>query len=229
MIKIAAIDHSQGVVIGDKYYWIQTYWNGESMLIYDVSDVSVTASADNLAAGWTLVDDDNLMSMAYDSSDLIYFIANKTSDGFNYLCSYSISGDVFREGIALLDVALMLDRNNDNSGDTPNFQEKAFANAGTKIYRLTRLRNGYILIQDVSDSIDFTASSTIVAITDNFIFVNNSGTVEIWEQEDVLDDYITFATVDRMIQEFSKADLRGNIKFSSNQIIELYDDDSTVR
>lgn len=170
----------------------------------------------------------NYQAIAYDDDDKLYFIIYDLGDSKNYLWRYSI-GDDIAERLGEFDISIMLDRNNDNSGDTPNNIEKAFAVGGTKIYKFSRTKAGIILIQDIADSPDFTAGSTILAITDNFLFVDNSGTVEIWEQQDVLGDFITFATVDRIIQEFSQAVIVGNIKFTTNQIIELYDNDTEVR
>ena len=183
---------------------------------------------DDIGSNSNIPSNVNYHGIAYDGLDKLYFVVYNTGDLKNYLWDYSISNDV-SERLGEFDIAIMLDRNNDDSGDTPNNIEKAFAVGGTKIYKFSRIKSGVILIQDIADSIDFTASSTIVAITDNFLFVNNSGTIEVWEQQDVLGDFITFATVDRFIQEFSQAVIKGNIKFATNQIIELYDNDTDVR
>jgi len=158
----------------------------------------------------------NQAAIAYDGSDIFYFVLQKDSDSKFYLWSYSRDAEIFAE-ISEFNVVLMADRNNDNSGDTPNLIEKAFELDGTKIYKLLRTRAGLGLFQDITNDPDFTAGSTIVAITDNFLFVDNNGTIEIWEQKEIIGDV-----------EFSKGELRGDIKFASNQIIELYDDDTEL-
>lgn len=216
------------IVISDVVYLLYQSSDDHVILYKNTLGADSWVELDDLGSDSNIPSDVNYHAIAYDGSDILYFVIYDVGDGKIYLWSYSIADDVSMR-LGEFDIAIMLDRNNDSSGDTPNDIEKAFAVGGTKIYKFSRLKSGVILIQNIADSPEFTTGSTILAITDNFLFVNNSGTIEVWEQQDILGDEITFAEVTRMIQVFSTANIKGTIKLSSNQIIELYDNDTVVR
>jgi len=167
-------------------------------------------------------------AIAYDGADSFYFILQKDGDSLFYLWVYNRDTEIFTE-IGEADIIFQAQRNNIATGDTPNDVEKAYEVDGTKVYKLSRTKRGLTLYQDISQDPDFTEGSIIIAVTDNFLFVDNDGTIEIWEQTEILSELITFGRVDRIIQDKSKAELKGNISFAANQVIELYDDDTEVR
>jgi hypothetical protein len=164
----------------------------------------------------------------YDDNDILYIVMKKNADSDEYLYGYSISGDTLTE-YAEYNVYLMLDRNNDTRGDTPNPHEKGFESSGTKVYEIVPRQGRLFLLQDISLWDDFTASSTIIAITDTFLFVNNSGTIEVWEYTDILSSYLTYCKIERNMQGFSQAELEGNISFAANQLVKIYTDDTETR
>jgi hypothetical protein len=178
-------------------------------------------SIDNIGSNLQI----NQPSVAYDDDDLLYFVLYDTSDSKNYLYSYSISGDTSTK-IAQFDIALMLDRN--NAGDEPSPQEKGFEVSGTNIYQIVPRMGQVFKLQDISNSDDFTSGSYIEAITDNYIFVNNGGTIEVWEFIDVSKTLLSVYRCEHTIQDIAVAEIKGNLDWTANQILRLLDDNDVL-
>jgi len=170
-----------GIEYNENFYC--TYHNIKKILVFSLThkideieydfDTS-NASKNNIithskTATYSIPSDKNRRSIAYDNDDILFYVLQKISDAKYYLQSYKISTSTNTE-IAKYNIALMLDRN--NSGVIPNAYEKGFEIGGTKMYQIMPKTGKVFLIQDISVSPGFAEGSYIVAITDNFMFVN---------------------------------------------------------
>ena len=212
-----------GVIVGTSIYLC--FKNGADLVTIGMWNGSnLNMSLDSIS-GYGRPNNENLLGISYDDSNLLFLIIKKVSDSKNYLYSYSISENTLTE-YSEYNIALMLNRN--GFGINPNDQENGFEIDGTNIYKTSQSKKGVFLIQDISLSVDFTAGSTIVAITDNYLFVDNSGTIEIWEYTDISKTILNYYRVERMMMTYSKAEINGNIAWQKNQVLELWDNSENL-
>ncbi|KKM48230.1 hypothetical protein LCGC14_1557850, partial [marine sediment metagenome] len=216
------IRFSYGIVIGtDYWFWAASdsgvQWTGR---LFKFTGASFFTSLDPIAdvkypASF------NQYGMAYDGSNIIYFLWEDTDDNEDYLFSYSITGDSVTQG-AIYNIALMLDRN--NSGIAPNESEKAFGIANEIVYEITTAEGGVLQLQDVSAIAD----ANITAITDNFFMLTNG---KMFEYTNIASD-INHLKVTEELGTLSYADM--DIKettlghFSAGDIIKIYDSDTVL-
>lgn len=124
------------------------------------------------------------------------------------------------------DLHMMTSRNNYESYLNPT--EKAFMIDGTEIYELRPDRDKWVLLQNISNSSDFTDGSKIISLSDHFIFVEQSGgTVEVWKytnQYSIIEKALASyklgspTTLNIMIDEV----------LDYNQIVKIFDDNENL-
>lgn len=114
-----------------------------------------------------------LRAIAYDGSDLLYFVLDVS--GTNYLYTYSISTTTLTQ-LSEYNICLMLDRNCSNK--VPNEFEKAFDTTrnGTtnlsRIWEIKPVKGGLIQLQTIYKT------QNIIAITDNYLMFANGAMYE---------------------------------------------------
>ena len=166
---------SYGIIIGTDYWFWMGRLSGADWLgrLFQFTGAGFFTSLDPISdvkypATY------NQYGMAYDGSDVIYFIWEDTDDSDDYLFSYSIIGDSVTQ-LGKQNVALMLDRNT-----ASGVLEKAFHLTEYNIYQLhSQLAYQLHLIAQPN------LGGVIVGITDNFLIAVNNGAWEMWEYEDV--------------------------------------------
>lgn len=142
----------------DSYFMIGGSGINNYMLKYDGATVDPGAAL----TLYEPCDSRNMHGIAYDGSNLLYFILKKTADSKNYLVTYSISGNSYTVH-SEYNIAIMLDRNCSNT--VPNLLEKAFGLSNKIVYQIKPRKGGLIQLQDLSGEL----ANNIVAITDNFL------------------------------------------------------------
>ncbi len=170
------LELSFAVVVGTDAYFLHYYWNATNVAyfpyIIKFTGTTTTLSYQSGAglAGYK-VPIRNLQGIAYDGSDVFYFVIKKHSDSKNYLMSYSITDDSFTV-LGEQNISLMLDRNTE-----AGVMEKAFHITEYKVYQLHpyALYQLYFISSVPSDAV-------IIIITDNFL-VNDD--LDVFEYIDV--------------------------------------------
>lgn len=143
-----------------------------TMMKYDDSITTITEFADLAAYSHP---SRSQQSMAYDGSNIIFFVSNKDADGLDYLVEYSISGNSYSVK-SVYDIVFQLDRN--NSGNVPNELEKAFSTDSVEtIYEIKPRRGGILILQNMASITD----AVFIAMTDNFL-MNNDGDMFEWTE-----------------------------------------------
>ena len=121
--------YGYAIIISTKVYF--TKYDGTNsflnMMVFDSTVPSLTKLDQQTARSFP--SNKNPFAMAYDGSNLLYFVAEATADNKNYLHTYNITGDVISTS-GEFNVALMLDRNTDS------VQEKAYHLTEYKVYQL---------------------------------------------------------------------------------------------
>jgi hypothetical protein len=130
---------------------------------------------------------------------------------------YSISADTFTKK-AEYNVALMLDRNT-----VSGVQEKAFHITNFQVYQIGYSGHRLYKIFDGEPS-----SRTIIAISDNFMFVDNSGTIEIWERVNI-SNKIKEVIIDTKTGQISTSDVITSETIATGQTIEVFDDSDNLQ
>jgi hypothetical protein len=231
---------SRSVNVGSYLYFVYADSGGNGELWrweIGVAGSSGYKKMDDIGATLDIPDNTNLNSIAYDGIGTLYFVLKDTGDSNNYLYSYALSNDASApntgasDRIGPFDVALMLDRN--VAGTAPNLQEKGFKIAGTTVHEIKSTTVGTRRLQDISTTVDFTTGATIIAITDNWIFVEQSGgTVELWEytnRSDLIKSTSgkglgVIQTADSTASEMSfMTSPTGATFFNAGDIIEIFD------
>jgi hypothetical protein len=141
---------------------------------------------------YELPSDRNQISIAYDGSDVLYFILKKIADSKNYLCSYSISGDSLTE-LGEYNVALQLNRST-----ASGVMEKAFHLTEPRIYQL----HPYVAYQLYYIAY-LGSGNVIIAITDNFLMLSGG---QVYEYVDV-SSYMTRVEFAHEITNYSEGTL----------------------
>ena len=194
------------VIIGTNAYFVR------------ISEVTHTASIErfdgaNLSTrdGISNADgpsDDNMLSMAYDGNNILYFSLYSTTDAENRLFSWSITG-VEETKLGKYDIILMLDRNAANL-------EKAFHITEYRIYQL-QVNNTQLNLISIPDT-----GEVIIAITDNFLMTT---TGKMFEYEDKIKKLITVDIVHE-IMEPPGGDItlkRDTIPIENNMVMKFID------
>jgi len=178
---------SFGVVIGTDFYCFgdNTFTSTIGIIKYE-SATSTIIPLDSIV-GYSMTSTKALRGLAYDGNDTIYFILNKDADSKNYLCTYSIVGDVITDTGIEYNVSLMLDRNSLTTNPICFNTEKAFdvsidANYCAKVYQISKGRSHLNAISQLQLGV----GDSIVAVTDTYLIVNNSGTIELWQYVDFI-------------------------------------------
>jgi len=153
------------------------YWSGKrsianSVLIKWTGGNNFSSTGD--VAGYELeTTNKSLWGIAYDGSNLLFFVFKKTSDSKYYLMTYSISGDSTTASDYEYNVSLMLDRNSDSSGTAPFNSERGFHLTDYYVYQILRNRGGVWKIADLNHA-DTPPTDVIIAITDKYLIINDA-------------------------------------------------------
>ena len=127
------------------------------------------------------------MSLTYDGNDILSFVLKRNSDSKNILFKYSISGNSIST-VEDYDVLLMPDRMTDTSNDPPFDLEKGYDPVNRYIYQISQTRGNLWKIDDLTDRV---ADGTIVAVTDNYLFLKRSSNdIELWQFVDFENKFI---------------------------------------
>lgn len=167
---------SQGVITGTSWYGILSdpgtslnilLFNGAFTIKAILNDYELSANP----AQW---------SVAYDGSDNLTFVVEEAVGATKYLATYSITGNSYTVG-GTYNIALMLDRN--CSGTIPTELEKGFGVTDKKVYITKFKKGGIVQLQVISVLQNF----NIIAITDNFLMLDNDPNFPIFEWTNVSD------------------------------------------
>ena len=193
------------VVVGTNAYFT---WEEDSNFNMSVFDgVGFGLTREDTDAAYEIPTSNNLRGLAYDGTDLISGVAEKTADGKNYLFTYSITSTEFVAFYGEHNVSLMLDRNT-----VSGVKEKAFHLTEYEVYQIQENKTQlYLIAIPETDAV-------IIAITDNFL-MNDDG--DMWEFTDYTDKILTLV-IDHQIQESSHAVLtltRDTIPIAKNKLM----------
>ena len=183
------------VVIDDDSWVVYQYITGDCKIYakdLDGSDNPILK--ETLTSGYIIpyLEDQRGLAVSSDD-DTLSFVLKKTSDGLTYFCTYSITDDEFTVG-GEFNVAIMLNRNSDESNAIPFNTEKSFGvDSGVNdlmIYQIIERgspSNRLKKIADlnnirVGDTDNYTSGYVIKAITDTYLIIQNSstGASELW-------------------------------------------------
>ena len=177
--QIANVDMSFCVIISNwAYFLYQSSTNHVYLYKNQLSEDNWT-NLEDCGANQNLPDTKNMQGIAYDGSDILYFILKNTIDSKNYLYTYIISTDTLTEQLEH-NIALMLDRN--NSGVSPNDHEKAFHITNQEIYKITISKEYLFKLYDLVNA-DTVPVGVIEAVTDTYVITNDK---KIYEWKDFL-------------------------------------------
>jgi hypothetical protein len=207
---------SFGVVVGDDY-WVCF----DSQPVDTVYILKFDSIVPDLANKETIIDysqasEKNLLGMAYDGVDTIYFICEKDADSKNYLMTYTISTNTIADTGNEYNVSLMLDRNCKGTSSSPWEFEKAFHLTNSYIYQFRTGKEYLLKIQDLG----LTGGATIKAITDKYLIDSNKN---VYECSDSLDN-LTRCIGKYAIASPPRLQLEYDEEASTDQIFELYQD-----
>ena len=180
-------DYSFGAVVGDYYYYLFQWSNGNPLLYkqHQPNEGVATVLAEDCGANLQIPSNFNQKGIAYDGNDILYFVLQDTGDSKYYLYTYIISTDTLTKR-GEYNIALMLDRST-----ATGILEKAFYLTEYKIYQL----------QTISTQLHFIAipdsDALFVGITDNFL-MNNDG--DVFEHEDQIGKIILFDCVHKLME-----------------------------
>ena len=140
-------------------------WSDENVGLWSYNDTTtVFTKLEDMGAN-TSIPERKRQGIAYDGSNVLYFVLEDTNDSKFYLYSYIISTDILTK-LGEHNVSLMLDRNT-----ASGVMEKAFHIIEYKVYQLHPHASHqlYYISKVPSDAI-------LIGITDNFL-MNNDGDV----------------------------------------------------
>ena len=221
---------SFGVLVGTVFYMmvsIEDVPEYVSLLSYDsgTDTLALVSDGPNDYVIERTIGTRQFHAVSYDGSDILYFILTYQDDSKNYLVTYSITGDSFTV-ICEFNVSLMLDRNTDSSANPPFNLEKGFG-AGTDnklmVYQIPSTYLGWLWkIADLTNA--GINSGEIVAITDKFIFIEETdGNIELWEFVSA-DNYILDPWVYHQERDYPRAEILYNAKeiyFEKDMFIQI--------
>jgi len=190
-ITMSAIDvsvNSPGIVYNSWYYFL--WWNQtDNNVVFGKVDLdgNFTPLAEESNTDFT--DNPSQYGISYDDDDLFYCVLYDRTEAANYLYSWSVSGEPINwTQIGENNIAMQLDRN--CTGSTYPFNlEKGFSIDEMKVFQLNLIKSHLNNIAGLEQSRPQTTCS-IIAITDNYLIIDNDGTTEVWEYKDMI-SYIT--------------------------------------
>jgi hypothetical protein len=157
---------SYGVVVGTDYWCLNEIGTNLNVMKYDPG---VSLTVPDLIANYRVNSDRGKAWMAYDGSNILYALIEKTADSTNWIATHNISGGSF-ELQEENDIIMMLNRNSSS-------QEKGFHITEYKVYQLhSKLAFQTHLIAKPD------TGEVIVGITDNYLITT---TGKMFEYEDV--------------------------------------------
>lgn len=228
------------VIISDKAYVIYQYITGDCKIyVKDLDDTTNPSLLETFTTGLIIPYLENQRGVAVSNdNDTLYFVLKDTSDNKTYLCSYVISTDTFTK-LSEYNIALMLDRNTNSSGNEAFDREKGFGlTVGTNslmVYQIPLTYTGELWkIADLTNA--GINTGTIVAVTDTYLFIKETdGNIEIWEFKNIVNAGIqpeldwsirnypimklTYITSLLQLEENMVLYLRATFKGDSNKII----------
>jgi len=163
---IRTYDISQACIIETDVYFLWK-WSDENVELwkFNFSGGAFTQMED-LGAN-TELPSPNQRAIAYDGSDVFYFVLQDTSDSKFYLWTYVIStGIATKQGE--YNICLMLNRNT-----APGVMEKAFHITEPKVYQLHPYHHQLYFIAYLN-----VTGKHIIAITDNFLILDDGSMFE---------------------------------------------------
>ncbi|MFW9872559.1 MAG: hypothetical protein ACFFG0_05600, partial [Candidatus Thorarchaeota archaeon] len=118
-------------------------------------------------------------------------------DNTYYFYTYEITDDILTQK-GEFNVALMMNRNTDSTANPPFNLEKAFSldytveSDGSYTFKVYQIANHRKALNYIS-RINLPAGSSIVAVTDHYLILDNNGTIEVWAFEDRIAEIIEFS------------------------------------
>ena len=179
-------DMSPGVVVSGFDWFL--YWhednNNTELWKYEIANNGWT-KMETSAAGLKLPTNKSQQGIAYDGTDILYFVLYDMGDSKYYLYSYAITSDTLTK-LGEHNISLMLDRNT-----ASGVLEKAFHVSEYKIYQLhENIQQLHLISIPATDAV-------IIAITDNF-FITTTG--KMFEYEDQINSFITVDIVHELME-----------------------------
>ena len=158
-------------------------------------------------------------AIAYDGSNILYFVAQKNADSKYYLWTYNISDDEFTEKDEY-NIALMLDRN--NVGTSPTELEKAFGISNEIVYEIKPVRGGLAQFQNMSVLL----TTNIIAISDNYLMVADTGggVYPLFELQDVSESEISSCDMDYLMGNVTTCEFISTDDLQNLTSVKFYDD-----
>lgn len=212
-------DFSQVAVVGG-FAWYLWKWSDENVELwkYEIDNNAFTEMED--CGANTELPPINQRAITYDGSNILQFVLQDTGDSKFYLYTYNITGDTLTKG-AEFNVALMLDRN--NVGIDPNPLEKGFGITDKKVYEIKANRGGIVQLQTISLQQNY----NIIAITDNFLMLDNDPDFPMFEFQDVMEKLTSISYPDGIIGIRKKGTFTlhpdFSILFARGDSIKIYD------
>lgn len=161
-------DQTQTIIVGSDFYFLWK-WSDENVELWKYTPATGNFVEMEDCGANTELPSKKQQAIAYDGSDILYFVLQDTIDLKYYLWSYVISLDILTK-LSEFNVALMLDRN--VHGTTPPFTlEKGFDITQDKIYQIPSTYSGKLNLISV-----FNFINTIIAISDHFV-IDSGGKV----------------------------------------------------
>ena len=159
------LDMRPGVVIGGFDFFL--YWHEDDNYVtlykYEIAANGLTDLVHS-AADIKIPINKSQQGIAYDGSNILYFILQDTGDSKYYLYSYEITEDILTKS-GEYNVSLMLDRNT-----ASGIKEKAFHLTEYKVYQLHS-----VLPYQLHLIAEIDSGEAIVGITDNFLITGPTG------------------------------------------------------
>lgn len=227
------------LTIGTYQWVIYQYITGDAKIYKkDLTDTSNPVLQETLSSDYLVPYLHDQRGVAYDDSDVLYFVIKDKTDDLTYLISYEITdGTVTKLGE--FNVGLMLNRNTNDSNDAPFNLEKAIGVESSindlTVYQIPASFQGYIYpiaVLDDHPDLNGLGSDEIVAVTDTYLVVKLSGGgTELWTFQD-MDDHVVNVkyghySVGNTHDEFTLSGCRGHAnrkKFplAKNMVIRIY-------
>ncbi len=160
------------VIVGNIVYFTVDMigCNYVGIMTYNHTTTTIIAPVEYTDAGYSHPSSRNQLSIAYDGSDILYFIVKKDADSKNYLYSYVISTNTLTK-LGEYNICLQLNRST-----ASGVMEKAFHLTEPRVYQLhpyAKYQLYYVA--------NLGSGNVIIAITDNFLMLNGG---EMYEYTD---------------------------------------------
>jgi hypothetical protein len=210
-------------LISNNAYVIYQYPTGQCKIYVKDLDANepIAAPLETLTSGLKIPYSENQRGLAVSSDDdTLSFVLEDTSDGKTYFCTYVISTDTFTKG-GEFNVAIMLNRNSNESNAIPFNTEKAFGmesgvndlmvfqiiergSASNRIVKIADLNN-----LTVGTTVNYTSGYVIKAITDTYLIIynNSTGASELWKLQS-MDSAVISAVISHEQRDYPTARLQ---------------------